>query len=269
VKDNAYDDPHFFRGYRRMRENPESANERVEQPALRACLQPLEGLEVLELGCGMGHLSLHMAGAGASRVLAADASERMLAVARTERAHERVEYRLCAMEELAFPPACFDLVASFLALHYVADHAALARKVAGWLRPGGRFVYSVEHPAKTAPKDPGKDWARDGEGNELYWPLSDYCEEGPREEVWFAGSVVKHHRKLSSMLNDLITCGMTIERVEEPEEVFASGRTESVFPQNIHRPSVLVVRSVNGTRKGRQEPPTSENSVKKLSEKGF
>ena len=229
-----------------MREDPESANELIEQPALRACLPPLENLEVLEIGCGMGHLSLWLSQGGASRVLATDASERMLAVARSERPHERLEYHLCAMEDLAFPPASFDLVAGSLSVHYVADHAALVRKVARWLRPGCRFVYSVEHPMKAAPKDPNKDWVRDEEGNALHWPLSDYAEEGTREENWFAGSVVKHHRKLSSMLNDLVAAGMVIERVEEPEEVLAAGRTEPVFPQYIHRPSVLVVRSANG-----------------------
>ena len=251
VKDNAYNNPRFFQGYRRMREDPESANELIEQPALRACLPPLEGLEVLELGCGMGHLSRYLAERGTFRVLATDASERMLAVAKSKRPHERVEYRLCAMEDLELPPRNFDLVVSSLSVHYVADHAALVRKIARWLRPGGHFVYSVEHPMKTAPKDPGKDWARDEEGNELYWPLSGYCEEGPRQEEWFAGSVVKHHRKLSSMLNDLVASGMAIERVEEPEEALASGRRQPVFPQNRHRPSVLVVSSAKGTPKGR------------------
>jgi hypothetical protein len=80
--------------------------------------------------------------------------------------------------------------------------------------------------------------------------LSDYGEESPREEEWFAGSVVKHHRKLSSMINDLIASGMAIERVEEPEELLGVRRKEAVFPQNIHRPSVLVIRSAKGARKG-------------------
>lgn len=244
---NIYDDPRFFEGYRRMREDPDSPNELIEQPALRACLPPLESLEVLELGCGMGHLSRYLAEGGASRVLAADASERMLAAARSERPHERVEYRLCAMEDLELPPENFDLVVSSLSVHYVADHAALVGRIARWLRPGGHFVYSVEHPMKTAPRDRAKDWVRDAEGNELYWPLSGYCEEGLREENWYVEGVVKHHRKLSSMLNDLIAAGMVIERVEEPEEILASGRTEPVFPQNRQRPSVLVVGSVKDT----------------------
>ncbi len=137
---NVYDNPRFFEGYRRMREDPGSPNELIEQPALRACLPPLEALEVLELGCGMGHLSRYLAEAGASRVLATDASERMLAVARSARPHERVEYHLCAMEDLKVPPESFELIASSLSAHYVADHAALVRKIARWLRPGGRFV---------------------------------------------------------------------------------------------------------------------------------
>lgn len=247
MKDNAYVDPRFFRAYRRMRVDPQSANELIEQPALRACLPPLEDLEVLELGCGMGHLSLYLAERGASRVLAADASKRMLTVARSERPHERVEYRLCAMEDLELVPESFDLVISSLALHYVADHATLVRKIALWLRPGCRFVYSVEHPMKTAPTDPNNDWVRDEEGNELYWPLEGYCEEGPRKHNWYAEGVVKHHRKLSSMLNDLVASGVVIERVEEPEEVLDPGRKEALLPQNRHRPSVLVVRSMKGT----------------------
>lgn len=248
MKHDIYDDPQFFEGYRRMREDPDSANEIIEQPALRACLPSLEGLEVLELGCGMGHLSLYLAEAGAARVLATDASERMLAVARSERAHERVEYRLCSMEDLELRAESFYLVASSLSVHYVADHAALVAKVARWLRPGGRFVYSVEHPFKTAPENPDKGWVGDDAEDEgFHWPLRGYCEEGVREQNWYAESVVKYHRKLSSMLNDLAAYGMVVERVEEPEEVLKPGRAEPVFPQNRHRPSILVLRSAKGS----------------------
>ena len=84
---------------------------------------------------------------------------------------------------------------------------------------------------------------RDEEGRELHWPLSNYGEEGPREENWFAGGVLKHHRKLSTMLNDLTAAGLTVERVEEPEEAPTPGGTGPFFPQNRHSPSVLVIRS--------------------------
>ena len=58
----------------------------------------------------------------------------------------------------------------------------------GLLKPGGHFVYFVEHSTKTAPKDPDKTWVSDGEGNALHWPLSDFGEEGPRAENWLAGA---------------------------------------------------------------------------------
>ena len=55
MKDNAYDDPRFFRACRRMRENPQSANELIEQPAYEGlvCL-PLDDLEVWSSGAGWG-----------------------------------------------------------------------------------------------------------------------------------------------------------------------------------------------------------------------
>lgn len=246
VKRNVYDDPRFFEGYRRMRESPNTINELVEQPALRACLPALEGLDVLEVGCGMGQLSLYLAERGAACVLATDASERMLRVARRERAHERVEYSKCAMENLEFADGTFDLVVGSLSVHYVEDYASLVRKVARWLRLDGQFAFSVEHPMATAPKDPERAWAEDDEGNKLFWPVYGYCEEGPREQTWYVDGVVKYHRKVSTLVNGLVAAGLTIERMEEPEEVLATGQARPVFPENRHRPSVLILRSAKG-----------------------
>jgi hypothetical protein len=64
---------------------------------------------------------------------------------------------------------------------------------------------------------------------------------GPREQKWFAEGVVKYHHKLSTMLNDLVAAGMPVERIEEPEEGPATQGAGPAFPQNRHRPSVLVV----------------------------
>ena len=246
MKYNAYDDPEFFEGYRRMRESQASANELIEQPALRNCLPPLEGLEILEFGCGMGHLSLHLAEQGASRVLATDASEKMLEVAREERPQERIEYLLCAMEELQLPRSSFDLVVSSLAVHYVEDYATLVRSVAGWLRSSGWFVFSVEHPMKTAPRNPSVDWVKDAQGR-THWPVDGYCEEGARERSWFAEGIVKYHRKIATLVNTLVTARLVIKRVEEPEEALESGRRELVFPLHRQRPSVLVIGAVKSS----------------------
>ena len=49
----------------------------LEEPVVREALGPVDGLDVLDLGCGTGRHALWLAGAGA-RVTAVDFSEGML-----------------------------------------------------------------------------------------------------------------------------------------------------------------------------------------------
>lgn len=63
---------------------------------------------------------------------------------------EQVHFIQCAMEDLEYEPECFDVVFSSLAFHYVADFGSLVEKIGRWLTPGGKFVFSVEHPVFTA-----------------------------------------------------------------------------------------------------------------------
>ena len=66
-----------------------------------------------------------------------------------------ISYVSSALETFTPPSGNFELVVSMLALHYIADYRALVRRVAGWLVPGGRFAFSVEHPIYMAPRRPG------------------------------------------------------------------------------------------------------------------
>jgi SAM-dependent methyltransferase len=144
-----------------------------------------------------------------------DVSERMLALARSGWSHPRVTYQRAAIEALAFRPACFDLVVSSLALHYVDDYAELIRRIAGWLRPGGVLVYSTEHPIYTA-RLPGDGWVLDDTGRRARWGLDRYADEGAREEAWFVSGVRKVHRTFATLINGLVEAGLVVERVVEP-----------------------------------------------------
>ena len=155
MRQNIYDDEAFFQGYADLRAQPGNLNDLVEQPALRALLPPLAGASVLDMGCGAGDLAAYCAAQGAAQVAAVDISEKMLALARETNAHPSIAYRRAAIEDLAFAPASLDVVVSSFAVHYVQDYAALAVNVACWLRPGGAFVYSTEHPILTARKAGG------------------------------------------------------------------------------------------------------------------
>lgn len=90
-----------------------------EWPALKAMLPELAGKRVLDLGCGYGWHCRYALEQGAREVVGVDISQRMLEQARCRTISERCRYLHMAMEDIDFPEACFDVVISSLALHYV------------------------------------------------------------------------------------------------------------------------------------------------------
>lgn len=107
---NIYDDETFFAGYSRLRRSVEGLDGAPEWPALRAMLPPLEGLRVVDLGCGFGWFCRFARDAGASRVLGLDVSENMLSRARQTTANAAITYERADLEQLDLSAASFDLV---------------------------------------------------------------------------------------------------------------------------------------------------------------
>src|SRR5262249_51695724 len=167
------------------------------------------------LGCGAGQLARYLATRGADEVLGVDLSERMLALARAQWAHERVTYVRGAVEDVMFSAGRFDLVVSSLVLHYVDDYRALVARVVEWLTSGGHLVYSSEHPIYTA-RLPGDGWVLDDAGQRTRWAVDRYSDEGAREENWFVSGVRKVHRTMATLINGLVDAGLVVERVIEP-----------------------------------------------------
>src|SRR5947209_5154105 len=116
---NIYDDPEFFEGYSQFRRSREGLAGAPEWPTLRSLLPPIEGLRVLDLGCGFGAFARWARENGAASVLGVDLSEKMLARAQARTQDPAVTYCRANIETLALPDASFDLVYSSLALHYI------------------------------------------------------------------------------------------------------------------------------------------------------
>jgi SAM-dependent methyltransferase len=235
---NIYDDPVFFAGYLKLRDTESGLNAAIEQPAFDALLPPLAGRRVLDLGSGLGDFARRARAQGAAEVVGVELSRRMLAVARERTDDAQVRYVHSSIESFDCGEREWDLVAASLALHYVDDVASLARRVHRGLRPGGRFVFSVEHPVCTACP---QDWVKDAEGNLLHWPLDDYANEGQREIEWWVPGVRKFHRTVSTYVNALLEAGFALRRMAEPGPVPAALAARPGLAVHARRPVFLLL----------------------------
>ena len=136
----------------------------------------------------------------------------MLARARAAIADPAITYIRADLEQLELQPGWFDVVYSSLALHYVENLSGLLSQAYRSLVPGGRLVFSVEHPIFTAPSEPS--WSLNATGRKI-WPVDGYLDEGPRSTNWLAKGVIKQHRTLTTYINMLIRSGFVISHVEE------------------------------------------------------
>jgi len=236
---NIYDQPEFFAGYSQMERFGHGWSKALEQPLFLSLLPSLAGLRALDLGCGAGQLSVHLAESGASEVVAVDVSATMLHLARAERGHPCVQYRQASIEELAFEPARFDLVVSSLAFHYVADYARLIRNITTWLTPGGTLVFSTEHPIYTA-RLPGEGWLPEEPGG---WRIDNYFVEGERTETWFVSGVRKYHRTLATLIDTLLRNDLRVDRVIEPVPDAARLRDRPQEAEHLRRPMFILIRA--------------------------
>ena len=114
--------------------------------------RPLEGLRVLDIGCGGGLLSEPMARMGAI-VVGADASEKNIGIARThaEQSGVIVDYRAVTAEALAADDEKFDVVLNMEVVEHVSDVPFFIETCATMVKPGGlMFVATINRTMKAA-----------------------------------------------------------------------------------------------------------------------
>lgn len=210
-----YDDEVFFKKYSEMERSKKGLEGAGEWYEFEKLMPDFTQKSVLDLGCGYGWHCQYAVKHGAAGVLGIDISHRMLERAEELNADGKITYRCAAMEELGFPDETFDIVLSSLAFHYVEDFSALVCKIRCWLKKGGSFVFSVEHPVFTAYGT--QDWYYDADGNILHFPVDNYYYEGKREAVFLGEKVTKYHRTVTTYIDGLLQNGFEVRRVVEPQ----------------------------------------------------
>ena len=105
-------------------------------------LGDVDGLDVVELGCGTAYFSAWLASAGA-RPVGVDVTPAQLATARRCMAETGIEFPLveASAEDVPLPDASFDLALSEHGASTWCDPHRWIPEAARLLRPGGRLVF--------------------------------------------------------------------------------------------------------------------------------
>lgn len=186
------------------------------RPSVMVELGPVEGLHVLDLGCGEGYMARMAAHAGASTVFGVDISEEMILHAR-ERQIEggllNMSFRRGDVESLdPLPRSRYDRIMAVFLFNYLSLEGMVKamRLARAYLARGGRFVFTVPHPCFPYMRDPKAPFFFDTEGRS-YLEAVNHSFEG---RIWrrdgLALPVGSVHRTFADYMNALAEGGFYV-----------------------------------------------------------
>jgi SAM-dependent methyltransferase len=171
-------------------------------------LLPAPGRRTLDVGCGEGRLTRHLASLG-HRMVGVDGSPTLIEAARA--AAPEMELHLANAAALPFDDASFDLAVSFMCLHDIDDLAGTVREMARVLEPGGQLCLAIVHPLNSAGRfdEAGRFTISDSYLGT--WRYSDV-----RERDGLGMTFVSEHRPLAAYFEALADAGFVVETLREP-----------------------------------------------------
>jgi 2-polyprenyl-3-methyl-5-hydroxy-6-metoxy-1,4-benzoquinol methylase len=225
-------------------------------PATDRLLDLHQGEIVLDIACGNGQVSRHMAELGA-QVVGFDFSSKFLERARahTHRTPyaDKIEYRkIDATDEsqlLSLGEERFDAAVCTMALMDMADIEPLLRTLPRLLKSTGRFVFSVPHPCfnNTGIRKVAElvDW--NGDLVTTYGVMiARYVSSGPTRAIGIKDQpqpTIVIDRTLSELFGSCFRAGLAMDGLEEPTFPAGLEGHRGMSWENFHEtPPVLVAR---------------------------
>lgn len=202
-----------------------------ERPATWSLLpKKLEGLSILDAGCGSGWYAEQLLNAKA-KVTAIDASEKMVALTK-KRVGNQAECLCVSLENIAtrFQPNSFDIIIAPLVIHYIKDWFKLFKDFSNLLCPNGLFIFSTHQPHTTF----------------HMFNLENYFDEQLITDHWNQPKMTLqyYHHTLHTLSEALFEAHFVIERIVEPHLTLDEETKADPLLQKIQKqPWFLFVRA--------------------------
>ena len=215
-------------------EDGDFAKRHLVNEAVFRLLGDVGGLRVLDAGCGNGYLSRMLAQRGA-QVVGVEPTDSMVGFCLEKEAELRqgVTYVQADLTQLPALGGLFDAVVCSMVLMTIPDWKPALRACIEALRPGGRLVIAIVHPAF---EELLGVWAEHGE-----YRVGRYLEE---YEI-VGRNASDFHRPISAYLNELCALGCRLLEVVEPglDPEVAAAHAASVpgIESYVRMPNFLIV----------------------------
>jgi ubiquinone/menaquinone biosynthesis C-methylase UbiE len=206
--------------YDEMILDPGSYQNQVIMPNLLRIIDPKKGMNIIDIACGQGYFSRAFAEKGA-KVVACDISKELIKIAKQSSPKE-IEYFVSSADNLPFmngESRQVDFAALILALQNIEDMPGALAECARIMKPAGRLVIVLNHPAFRIPKSSSWQWEEQRQYRRIDAYMSDQRfkidmtpgEADPANKEF----TVSFHRPLQAYFKALSRAGLSIVRLEE------------------------------------------------------
>lgn len=190
---------------------------RVILPNLLRLIKPGKDQVILDLACGPGFFSHHLAQAG-TQVIGVDLSSKLIKAAKTEAGSNEAFYRSEASHLPFIKTGSVNQALTVLALQNIRDLKPVFNEVKRVLVKGGIYHLVLNHPGFRIPGQ--SSWGWDSQTGKQYRRLDGYLSESERAIAMHPGKsggegTLSFHRPLQYYFKLLTKAGLLVSRLEE------------------------------------------------------
>lgn len=221
-----------------LTQSSDSYQEKVILPNLLRIVEPKESMTVIDIACGQGYFSRAIQEKGA-KVIGCDISKELIDLAKA-RSLKDIEYHAASADNLSFmKDAIADVAVIVLSIQNIENIDGVFAECARILKPDGRLILVLNHPAFRVPKRSSWEWV-----NQLIDSSNSSISDGPKidsskeiqyrridgymsescievdmtpgeEDIKNKKTTISFHRPLQTYFKSMIKSGFAVTRLEE------------------------------------------------------